>query len=154
MSLKCRRCKGEIGEEEVAHLVAVRASGYQLTSEIDRCIIVCGECLGVKEKGFNEDRYVYIPKVKPPPQLMPKEARLLEQVGMGRVYRLPRRAMIFDPLTNTDMRCTDRAYKLLKIGFTKWEVVPEDERIPGGPNAWMRLTDDGEEFLKHGTVSA
>jgi hypothetical protein len=152
MSLTCRRCSSDIGEEEVAHLVAVRTSGYTLTSEFQQSIIICGDCLDVHEKGFNEHGYVYVPKPKPQPTLTEKEARLLEQVALGRVYRLPRRVMFHDPLTNVDKRCTDHAYKLLKLGFVEWEVVPEAQKVPGGPNAWMRTTEDGREFLLHGNL--
>lgn len=148
MQLKCRRCPKLIGDDEVAHLVAVRASGYQLTSEMDRCVIVCDGCLRVDERPFQETAYVYVPKPKPEPQLTEKEARLLEQVALGRVYRLPRRVMFHDPLTGVDKRCTDHAYKLLKIDYVEWEVVPAKQQLPGGPNAWMRLTEDGREFLE------
>lgn len=153
MQLQCRRCPKLIGEDEVAHLVAVRGSGYTLSSELDQCIIVCSQCLDVKEKPFQENGYVYIPKPVPEPQLTEKEARLLEQVALGRVYRLPRRVMFHDPVTNTDKRCTDHAYKLLSIKYVRWEVVPDTEKLPGGPNAWMRITEDGRDFLsRHGVM--
>jgi hypothetical protein len=150
----CRRCSGDIGEDEVAHLVAVRASGYQLNSEMDRCMIVCGNCLDDKEKGFNENGYVYVPKPKPPFTLSPQMCRLLEQVALGRVYRRPRRVMFADPMTGVDKRVTDKAYELLKLKLVKWEIVPTADQLPGGPNAWMRVTEDGEEFLKHGNLVA
>jgi len=154
MQLQCRRCPQQISEDEVAHLVAVRGSGYTLSSELDQCVLVCDGCLGETEKGFQENGYVYVPKPKAEPSLTPKEAHLLEQVALGRVFRLPRRVMIQDPYAGTDKRCTDQAYQLLRIGYTRWEVVPDAQRMPGQANAWMRLTDDGKEFLKRAGVAA
>ena len=147
MILQCRRCPRQISEGEVAHLVPKRSSGYTLSSELDQCVFVCDDCLGETEKGFQENGYVYVPKPKAEPTLTAREAHLLEQVALGRVFRLPRRVMLHDPYTDTDKRCTGHAYHLLRTGYTKWEVVPEADRLPGSANAWMRLTEDGKEFL-------
>jgi hypothetical protein len=152
MQLQCRRCPKQIGEEEVAHLVAVRGSGYTLSSELNQCIIVCDGCLDSKEKGFQETGYVYVPKEPPPLVVPPGLIRILEQVALGRVFRKPRRVMFYDPYTDEEKRITDRAYELLRLGLTRWEVIPSEQQIPGGPNAWMRLTDDGKEFLHYGAM--
>lgn len=152
MGLICRRCSGDIGEDEVANLVAVRPSGYQLTSEMDRCIIVCGDCLDVNEKGYQERPYAYSAPPKPELVIPEHMFRLMEQVAAGRVYRRPRRILWADPDTGTNKAITDKGYLLLKMKLAKWEVVPPAQQVPNGPNAWMRLTETGVGFLERGNL--
>lgn len=155
MILQCRRCPKKIGEDEVAHLIPVRTNGYKPTLEMDRCVIVCTDCLSAHDKGFQERPFSYSAPPKKELSLTEPQCRLLEQVALGRVYRRPRRILFADPLTGKDILCTEKGYQLLKLNLVKWEIVPADEQKPGGPNAWMRLTETGASFLKRGTeVSA
>lgn len=157
--MKCRRCGHQLQEGEVANLVRSEGSvtRNRIVDDIISAIIVCDECLRGKELGYMDVEPLYRPREHPvvrTPKLTGGQAKFLALVAEKCVFRIPNRIMKRDLYTGKTSAANDMGYDLLKLKAFVWEVVPVEQRVPGGVNAWARITEAGKEMLSEARAAA
>lgn len=149
--LKCRRCAGEIDTSaRPAHLVRRREDDYPQGKPLATSIIVCDDCLRETERGWQEgsrETYVFVPR---PGRLTYGQEKLLWELldPDTRIYRMPKRVFAQSPADDQPRNVSHAAYDLIRNGYAMWDVIPERDRVIGGPTAWLLATHRAAEYYE------